>query len=210
MSEQELQEANGAQGPSNDDILKSLGHKTEQPNQPIEGFEEATGKVEDEEPAEESSEKEKEGEMEYTDGKARDSVDELMAEEKLLGTDRISPFGTSHVEVLRRKIETESIGSLNKIAERTATRIYADRELQGEALLQSFREWKSTNWASSGGKTKERSDILSADSLKDFETTCTRKSLSELQEMAMKLGFTPSFDRNRIIRVLRDEYLKRQ
>ena len=54
-----------------------------------------------------------------------------------------------------------------------------------------------------------QAQILASDSKESFEENIKSKTLSELQEMMMKLGFTPSFDRNRIISVLKQEYLKR-
>ena len=60
-----------------------------------------------------------------------------------------------------------------------------------------------------GSQTEARINVLTADSVKEFEGTLKRKTLSELQEMAMKLGFTPSCDRIRLISALRQEYLKR-
>jgi predicted DNA-binding WGR domain protein len=67
-----------------------------------------------------------------------------------------------------------------------------------------------TNWGSTGSKTKEMVNVFGDnDTVEDFEKTLASKTLSELQEMAMKLGFTPSFDRNRIIKVLRQDYLSR-
>ena len=95
------------------------------------------------------------------------------------------------------------------LATKTATRVFADTEQQDNALIKAFHEWRSTNWGSTGGKTQEKVAILASDSKEDFEKNIKSKSLSELQEMAMKLGFTPSFDRNRIISVLKQEYLKR-
>jgi hypothetical protein len=95
------------------------------------------------------------------------------------------------------------------LATRTATRVFADPEQQDEVLLKAFHEWRSSNWGSTGGKTEEKAQILASDSKEDFEANIKSKNLSELQEMMMKLGFTPSFDRNRIISVLKQEYLKR-
>lgn len=147
--------------------------------------------------------------LEYTDGKERDEIDEIEAQEKLRGADLISPFGTNDTRVFKRKLEKMTAVKKANLATRTATRVFADTELQDQALIKAFHEWRATNWGSTGGKTAEKSELLASDSKEDFEKNIKSKTLSELQEMAMKLGFTPSFDRNRIISVLKQEYLKR-
>ncbi len=40
----------------------------------------------------------------------------------------------------------------------------------------------------------------------DLEETLKSKTLSELQETASRLGFNPSFDRNRLINIIIQEY----
>lgn len=147
--------------------------------------------------------------LQYTDGKERDEIDEIEAQEKLRGADKISPFGTNDTRVFRRKLENMTPVQKANMASRTATRVFADVEQQDQALIKAFHEWRSTNWGSTGGRTAEKSEVLASDSLQDFEAKLKRKTLSELQEMAMKLGFTPSFDRVRLISALRQEYLKR-
>ncbi len=147
--------------------------------------------------------------LQYTDGKERDEIDEIEAQEKLRGADKISPFGTNDTRVFKRKLETMTTVQKTNMASKTATRVFADEEQQNQALIKAFHEWRSTNWGSTGGRTAEKSEVLASDSLQDFEAKLKRKTLSELQEMAMKLGFTPSFDRIRLISVLRQEYLKR-
>lgn len=147
--------------------------------------------------------------LQYTDGKERDEIDEIEAQEKLRGADKISPFGTNDTRVFKRKLETMTNVQKTNMASKTATRVFADEEQQNQALIKAFHEWRSTNWGSTGGRTAEKSEVLASDSLQDFEAKLKRKTLSELQEMAMKLGFTPSFDRIRLISVLRQEYLKR-
>lgn len=147
--------------------------------------------------------------LQYTDGKERDEIDEIEAQEKLRGADKISPFGTNDTRVFKRKLENMTPVQKANMASKTATRVFADEEQQDQALIKAFHEWRSTNWGSTGGRTAEKSEVLASDSLEDFETKLKRKTLSELQEMAMKLGFTPSFDRIRLISALRQEYLKR-
>ena len=127
--------------------------------------------------------------LSYADGKERDEIDEKEAEEKLMGADKISPFGTNDTMVFKRKLERMDFSQKAHLAHRVAARVFADQELQDESLVRAFHEWRS--------------------SISDFEQNLKGKTLSELQEMAMKLGFTPSYDRIRLTSALRQEYLKR-
>lgn len=147
--------------------------------------------------------------LQYADGKERDEIDKIEAQEKLSGADLVSPFGTNNTEVFKRKLKNMSSNQKVALANRTATRIFADEELQDKSLMKAFHEWRGTNWGSTGGHTEQKVEVLTAESKEDFGKKIRSKSLSELQEMMMKLGFTPSFDRNRIISVLEQEYLKR-
>lgn len=184
--------------------MEELSKQINEDGQSFKELEVSTAIENDTQPKEESLD-----ELLYSNGKELDEIDKLEAEEKLLGADKISPFGTNHVSVFKRKLSTASIEEMTRIAEKTATRISADRETQHNFLLKSFHEWRSTNWGSTGGRTEEKVKLLASDSKDDFEKMVRGKTLSELQEMAMKLGFTPSFDRERIISVLKQEYLKR-
>lgn len=148
-------------------------------------------------------------ELHYTDGKERDEIDQIEAKEKLMGVDKISPFGTNNKKVLKRKLENASKAKIQRLAEKTATRMYADKEDQIDAIVKSFDEWRVSNWNNSGSKTAEVVEVLAHDTLTDFEKEMKGKTLSELQEVAMKLGFTPSFDRTRLLAALKQEYLKR-
>ena len=147
--------------------------------------------------------------LSYADGKERDEIDKKEAEEKLMGADKISPFGTNDTRVFKRKLENMAPSQKTHLAHRVAARVFADQELQDQSLVKAFHEWRSSNWGSTGGRTTEKSEVLASDSISDFEKKLNGKSLSELQEMAMKLGFTPSYDRIRLTSALKQEYLKR-
>lgn len=147
--------------------------------------------------------------LKYSDGKHRDEIDEIEAKEKLMGVDVISPFGTGSPKVFKRKLESMSLTEKATLAEKTATRVFADQQTQDEALIKAFHQWRGGNWGSTGTHTDVKAKVLASDSIEDFEEKIKRKTLSELQEMAMKLGFTPSFDRTRLVSALRQEYLKR-
>ena len=84
--------------------------------------------------------------LQYADGKERDDIDRIEGQEKLLGVDKISPFGTNNPKVFKRKLQSLSAVEKAKLAERTATRIFADTELQEQALVKAFHEWRSSNW----------------------------------------------------------------
>ena len=169
----------------------------------------SVGVVNDEPNNEEMQKGDKLENLQYADGKERDEIDEIEAQEKLNGADKISPFGTNDTRVFKRKLASMSSVQKANLATKTATRVFADSEQQDTVLLKAFHEWRSSNWGSTGGKTEEKAQILASDSKESFEENIRSKTLSELQEMMMKLGFTPSFDRNRIISVLKQEYLKR-
>lgn len=148
--------------------------------------------------------------LQYTDGKSRDEIDQIESREKLMGADKISPFGTGDKRVFKRKLENMNSVQMKSLAQRVGCRIAADQEIQKDNLLKAFNEWQMTNWGSTGTKTEEMVSVFGdSDTVEDFEKSMSSKTLSELQEMAMKLGFTPSFDRNRIIKVLRQDYLSR-
>jgi hypothetical protein len=166
--------------------------------------------IENDEPNNEEMQKgDKLENLQYADGKERDEIDQIEAEEKLRGADKISPFETNDTRVFKRKLKTMSAVQKANLATKTATRIFADTEQQDQALMKAFHEWRGTNWGSTGGHTEQKVKVLAAESKEDFQKNIKSKTLSELQEMMMKLGFTPSFDRNRIISVLTQEYLKR-
>ena len=166
--------------------------------------------VENDEPSKEQMQKDSVLEsLKYADGKQRDEIDQIEEKEKLMGVDVISPFGTGNPKVFKRKLKSMSHAQKATLAEKTATRVFADQQTQDEALIKAFHEWRGGNWGSTGTHTDVKAKVLASDSIEDFEEKVKRKTLSELQEMAMKLGFTPSFDRTRLISALKQEYLKR-
>ncbi len=150
--------------------------------------------------------------LEYADGKERDEVDLIEEQEKIFGTDRISPFKTADVRVFRRRLETMSRDQMNAIAQRVAARQYATEEDQKTELMKAFHSWVSTNGFIKTDSTKksEKGALSTAfeqsESKDDLEETLKSKTLSELQETASRLGFNPSFDRNRLINIIIQEY----
>lgn len=150
--------------------------------------------------------------LEYADGKERDEIDLIEEEEKIYGTDKISPFKTADVRVFRRRLETMSRDQMTAMAERVAARTYSSEGDQKAELLQAFHSWVSTNGfiQTTASKKAEKGALSDAfegsKSVNDLNKTLKSKTLSELQETAARLGFNPSFDRERLIKVISQEY----
>ena len=150
--------------------------------------------------------------LQYADGKERDEIDLIEEEEKIFGTDRVSPYKTADVRVFRRKLDSMSRNQMTAMAERVAARIYSTEEDQKSELLQSFHSWISQNgsFRTSASKKAEKgalSDAFeSSKSVNDLEVKLKSKTLSELQETAARLGFNPSFNKERLITVIKQEY----
>ena len=145
--------------------------------------------------------------LQYTDGKERDNVDAIEEKEKMLGINKISPFGAGNILVFKKKLARMKMPQKVSLAEKTSTRVFKDESLQDNALIRAFHEWKMTNWDSGRTMIQAQVEELSSDSVEDFESKLRKKTLSELQETAMKLGLTPSFDRVRIIAALKQQFL---
>lgn len=150
--------------------------------------------------------------LEYADGKERDEVDLAEEQEKIFGTDKISPFKTADVRVFRRRLDTMSREQMTATAERVAARQYSAPEDQKTELLRAFHSWTSTNGfiqtdATQKAEKGARAEAFEgSESVKDLEKTLKLKTLSELQETAARLGFNPSFNRERIINIIIQEY----
>lgn len=150
--------------------------------------------------------------LQYADGKERDEIDLIEEEEKIFGTDTVSPYKTADIRVFRRKLDSMSRDKMTAMAERVAARIYSTEEDQKSELLQSFHSWVSQNgsFRTSASKKAEKgalSDAFeSSQSVNDLEAKLKSKTLSELQETAARLGFNPSFDKERLITVIKQEY----
>jgi len=150
--------------------------------------------------------------LNYADGKQRDEVDLIEEQEKLYSVDTISPFKTADVRVFRRKLETMSRDQMSALAERVAARKYSVEADQKTELLKAFHSWVSTNsFVQTDATKKAEKGALSAafedsESVKTLEEKLKSKTLSELQETAARLGFNPSFDKQRIIKVITQEY----
>ena len=150
--------------------------------------------------------------LEYADGKQRDEVDFAEEQEKIFGTDKISPFKTADVRVFRRRLETMSRDQMVAMAHRVAARQYAADEDQKTELMKAFYSWVSTNGFVQTDSTKqsEKGALSEAfeqsENQNDLKETLKSKTLSELQETASRLGFNPSFDRDRLINIIIQEY----
>ncbi len=154
------------------------------------------------------------GDLQYTDGKERDEVDFAEEQEKIYGVDTVSPFKTADVRVFRRNLETMSRDKMAVLANRVAARIYSSEADQKEELLKAFHSWSSTNgFVQTSSAKKQEKGALSeafenADSASSLREVLSGKTLSDLQSTAARLGFNPSFDRDRIIGIIVKEYRK--
>jgi|TARA_B100000085_G_scaffold254250_1_gene253250 hypothetical protein len=153
--------------------------------------------------------------LEYADGKERDNLDLIEEKEKIFGIDRVSPYGTANAQIFEKKLENMTRDQMRALTEKVAARSYSDPNDQKEELMRAFRGWASTNAGPDVSITKkERSNGLldtfkDTESLDSLKAELKGKTLSELQETAARLGFNPSFDRDRLISVITNEYLKR-
>ena len=85
------------------------------------------------------------GDLEYADGKVRDELDLIEEEERIYGTDILSPFKTADIRVLQRRLETMSMEQMQNIADKVAARHYSTSEDQKQEIIDAFRNWSSTN-----------------------------------------------------------------
>ena len=150
--------------------------------------------------------------LEYADGKERDEVDFAEEQEKIYGVDTVSPFKTADVRVFRRKLETMSRDKMTALAYRVAARTYSSEADQKEELLKAFHSWSSTNgYAQTDSSKRVEKGSLSgafenATSASSLRQKLNEKTLSDLQSTAARLGFNPSYDRDRTIKAIVDEY----
>jgi hypothetical protein len=150
--------------------------------------------------------------LEYADGKERDEIDLIEEQEKIYGTDKVSPFKTADIRVFRRRLDTMSREKMTELAQRVAARQYSSQEDQKTELMRAFYSWVSTNGfiQTEASKKAEKGALGAAfegsENCKDLEVKLKSKTLSELQETAARLGFNPSFDRERLIKAITQEY----
>ena len=189
---------------------KKVSKNTSKKKEPLEDLEVADGK--EKEDVSETPKTPDLGDLEYTDGKERDEIDLIEEQEKIFGTDIISPFKTADLRVFKRRLETMDDHEMFRMAARNAIRTYADREQQKDELLKGFVSWASTNAAIQTDATKKAEKGARAEafegsqSVKDLEEKLKSKTLSDLQATAARLGFNPGFDRDRLITVIKQEY----
>ena len=152
------------------------------------------------------------GDLEYADGKVRDELDLIEEEERIYGTDILSPFKTADIRVLKRRLETMSMEQMQNIADKVAARHYSTSEDQKQEIIDAFRNWSSTNGSFQTDATIKaekgaRSDAFEdAESVNKLEEKLKSKTLSDLQATAARLGFNPGFDREKLITVIKQEY----
>jgi hypothetical protein len=153
--------------------------------------------------------------MEYADGKQRDEIDIIEEQEKLYGTDVVSPYKTADKRVFKRRLETMSRPKMYQIAERVGARVYTGEQDMRDELMNSFNGWFQTQGGSfqvEASKKAEKGALHDAfedsNSVKELEEKLKSKTLSDLQSTAARLGFNPSFDRERLVKVITQEFKK--
>ncbi len=152
--------------------------------------------------------------LEYADGKVRDEVDLIEEQERIYGTNVVSPYKTADVRVFKRRLESMSRDQMAVMAEKVAARQYSSEEDQKTELMQSFYSWLSRNgsFRTSASKQAEKGALSSAfensENIEELEKKLKSKTLSDLQSTAARLGFNPSFERERIIDIIKKEYQK--
>jgi hypothetical protein len=150
--------------------------------------------------------------LEYTDGKERDYIDLIEEKEKAFGTDVISPFRTADMGVFDRRLKTMHLDQMHRMAEKNGLPLVAGMEKQKEILRHGLRGWLSKNGAySTASYQKAEGGALSdafegAEDMKELKSILKGKTLSDLQSTAARLGFNPSFDRDRLISVITSEF----
>ena len=150
--------------------------------------------------------------LEYADGKERDELDLVEEQEKIFGTNKVSPFKTADIRLFKRNLESMSREQMQAMAERVAARTYSAPEDQKEELVNAFRSWASTNgYIQTDVSKKAEKGALSgafegSDSVNTLVDKLKEKTLSDLQETAARLGFNPGFDRERLITLITQEY----
>lgn len=183
---------------------------------PLEELEEANGKVEETEPQEETeaSEKPDLGDLEYTDGKVRDDLDLIEEEERIYGINKVSPFKTADKRLFQKRLEVMTRGEKRELCVRVGCRVFSDPSSLDKELTTAFLEWTRDNGtfqtkASLKKEKKEKSEVFAGMSgVKDLEDKLKSQTLSDLQATAARLGFNPSFDRERLIKAIKQEYYK--
>ena len=152
--------------------------------------------------------------LEYADGKVRDEVDLIEEQERIYGTNVVSPYRTADVRVFKRRLESMSRDQMAVMAEKVAARQYSSEEDQKAELMESFYSWLSRNgsFRTSASKQAEKGALSGAfegsESIEELEKKLKSKTLSDLQSTAARLGFNPSFERDRIIDIIKKEYQK--
>ena len=152
--------------------------------------------------------------LEYADGKVRDEVDLIEEQERIYGTNVVSPYKTADVRVFKRRLESMSRDQMAVMAEKVAARQYSSEEDQKAELMESFYSWLSRNgsFRTSASKQAEKGALSGAfegsESIEELEKKLKSKTLSDLQSTAARLGFNPSFERDRIIDIIKKEYQK--
>jgi len=176
----------------------------------LENLEESNGKVE------ESPDEVLEN-LEYTDGKERDPIDLIEEEESKYGVDVISPFKTGNKDVFKRKLASMDSVKMQALAVRVAARQYANPEEQRDELMRAFIDWCSTDGSSMlssvNQAVKTHEDVwadIGASGPAQLKQVLNQSPMSDLQAIAARLGFTPGYDRDKLIMHIKNTWQAEQ
>ena len=171
----------------------------------------------------------------YTDGKERSDIDRIKEMEKVFGINVMSPFGTNNREVFEETLEDMSLKEMGRLAEKVGVIKAADLEVQRNVLREAFTDWVRKNGDPIGDKVKGNVNITApykaydnitgmldrnpklktfkeifpqVENEKAFYDIICGYTLTDLRNLAGRLGFNPSFDRSRLILLLKNEFVK--
>jgi hypothetical protein len=170
----------------------------------------------------------------YSDGKMRDDKEAVRKLEKAYGIDQLSPFGTNHTKLFEERLEGMDIEALNNLAHKVRSIVSADVEEQKNFIRESFKAHQRINppdYAKGKGRKGKLDMRKNADKkvMKDLDFARTKSTfekefpkdtvesfrkltntytLADLQNLAARCGFNPTWDRRRIQELLVGEFSK--
>ena len=168
----------------------------------------------------------------YADGKERSRTDKIKEIERVFGISRISPFGTSNKDVFKEKLGKMTLKEKARLAEKLGVLKAANDVEQEKFLWEAFTDYSRRNGDPAGErvdnvstpkevklseqarevlektrmKTRLEKEFPTIHSEEKFSEILSSFSLADLRNLAAKLGFNPSFDKNRLVKLLKNEF----
>ena len=164
----------------------------------------------------------------YADGKVRKNLESIKEIEKAYGIDELSPFGTNHQPIFEEKIKDMDLNALNALAGKVGCVQAADIAEQTRILKEAFHAYQVKNPPNYGlPKSKEvKMDMRTNEGkrvMKELDAARTKSvfekefpdateqafrkrlntfTLSDLQNLAAKAGYNPTFNQQRLVETL--------